>query len=69
MTFAVVDAGRGITAEQLPRVFERYYRQGGKGLGLGLYIAKAVVDAHGGRIWVESKPNEGSRFYFTLRTA
>ncbi|MEO6954215.1 MAG: hybrid sensor histidine kinase/response regulator [Polyangia bacterium] len=68
--FSVVDEGAGIGPEQLPRVFERFYRQGGKGLGLGLYIAKAIVDAHGGDIWVESELGKGTSFHFTLpRTA
>jgi signal transduction histidine kinase len=50
-------------------VFERYYRQGGKGLGLGLYIAKAIVEAHGGRIWIDDAPGGGASFHFTLRRA
>ena len=57
----VVDSGPGIATERHARVFERYYRQGGKGLGLGLFIAKAIVEAHGGRIWVESAPGRGAR--------
>lgn len=68
--FSVVDEGPGIGPEQVVRVFERFYRQGGKGLGLGLYIAKAIVDAHGGNIWVESELGKGTTFHFTLpRTA
>lgn len=67
--FSVSDEGPGIPPEQLPRVFERFYRQGGKGLGLGLYIARAVVAAHGGRIWVESEAGKGTRFRFTLPRA
>ena len=67
--FTVSDEGPGIPPEQLPRVFERFYRQGGKGLGLGLYIARAVVAAHGGRIWVESDAGKGTRFRFTLPRA
>ena len=63
---SVVDEGAGIGPEQLPRVFERFYRQGGKGLGLGLYIAKAIVDAHGGAIGVKSELGKGTNFHFTL---
>ena len=68
---SVVDRGVGILAEDLPRVFDRFYRAAKgrttEGLGLGLYIARLVVEAHGGRIWVESPgPDQGSRFSFTL---
>jgi PAS domain S-box-containing protein len=69
---AVADTGPGIPREQLPHVFARFW-QGGRadrrGLGLGLPIAKGIVEAHGGRIWVESKPGAGSTFYFTLPAA
>jgi len=70
----VADSGPGIPPEDLPRVFERFFRgdrsrpsQGG-GTGLGLAIAKHVVEAHGGRIWVESegRPGQGAIFRFTL---
>jgi signal transduction histidine kinase len=67
--FCVIDTGRGIDPEHLPRLFERFWqaRRGDRqGLGLGLSIAKAVVDAHGGRIWAESTPGAGSTFSFTL---
>ncbi|MCL5109371.1 MAG: PAS domain-containing sensor histidine kinase [Chloroflexi bacterium] len=71
---AVVDRGPGIPAEQLGRLFQRYYRAAAardrrEGLGLGLYITKALVEAHGGRIWVESEVGKGSRFCFTLPPA
>jgi PAS domain S-box-containing protein len=67
--FCVIDTGRGIDAEHLPRLFERFWqaRRGDRqGLGLGLSIAKAIVDAHGGRIWAESTLGAGSTFSFTL---
>lgn len=71
----VVDTGEGIPAEDLPRIFERFYRgeksrsRATGGSGLGLAIAKAIVQAHGGRIWAESQPGRGARFIFTLPKA
>ncbi len=67
--FAIADTGPGIAAEQLPHVFGQFWqgtRGDRRGIGLGLAIAKGLVEAHGGRIWVESQVGEGSRFYFTL---
>ncbi len=70
---AVVDQGSGIAADELPRLFERFYRtQSGKsqqGLGLGLYIASMIVKAHGARLEVESEVGKGSTFHFTLPVA
>ena len=68
---SVADQGVGIAADELPQLFRRYYRgEAGRGkresLGLGLYIAKGLVEAHGGRIWVESEPGKGSRFSVAL---
>ena len=67
---AVSDSGPGIAAEQLPRVFDRFWhadtRESRQGAGLGLYIAKGIVEHHGGQIWVESALGQGSTFYFTL---
>ncbi len=68
----VRDTGRGIDAEDLPHIFERFYRgeksrsRATGGAGLGLAIAKGLVEAHGGQIGVESGPGQGTRFYFTL---
>jgi signal transduction histidine kinase len=71
--FSVRDHGVGITAENLPHVFERHWQApetAWQGQGLGLFIAKGIVDAHAGRIWVESVPGQETSFYFTLpRTA
>jgi signal transduction histidine kinase/ActR/RegA family two-component response regulator len=67
--FWVRDTGAGIPKEDVPRVFERYFRaQRGerKGSGLGLTICKGIVEAHGGRIWAESIPDEGTTMLFTL---
>jgi PAS domain S-box-containing protein len=66
---AITDTGPGIAAEQLPHIFGRFWqgrRTDRRGLGLGLAIAKAIVEAHGGRIWVESQPGAGSTFFFTV---
>ena len=69
---AVSDNGPGIATADLPRIFERYYRaQAGepRGIGLGLFIAKGIVQAHGGRIGVESSLGHGSTFFFTVPLA
>ena len=69
----VADTGVGIAYEDQPRIFERFFKadraRSGGGTGLGLAIAKHIVQAHGGRIWVDSKPGRGSAFYFTLPIA
>lgn len=71
VTVAVADTGPGIRADQLPHVFDRYWRgsSGPSGTGLGLSIAKGIVEAHGGRIWAESRPGGGSTFRFTVPVA
>ena len=66
---SVADTGSGIPAEQLPRVFGRFWQANTsdrRGIGLGLAISKGIVEAHGGKIWVESRVGEGTTFYFTL---
>ena len=70
--FAVTDRGPGIAAEQLPHIFDRYWQvkeTAQLGTGLGLAIAKGIVEAHGGRIWVESEVGKGTTFFFTLPVA
>ncbi|MBZ0155552.1 MAG: PAS domain-containing sensor histidine kinase [Alphaproteobacteria bacterium] len=64
----VADTGVGIAAEHLPYLFGAFYRvdRDEEGSGLGLAIAKSIIDAHGGKIWVESTPGRGSTFSFTL---
>src|SRR5947209_1586008 len=67
------DMGKGITTEELPQIFDQYYRvkgaeekDGHRGLGLGLYIARKLVERHAGRIEVQSAPGEGSVFSIVL---
>jgi chemotaxis family two-component system sensor kinase Cph1 len=70
--FAIRDTGPGISQEQLSQIFNRYWqarKQERKGSGLGLYIVKGIIEAHGGRVWAESQEGRGSTFYFTLPVA
>ena len=70
--FEVADNGPGIEHEALAHVFDRFWRAPrapGAGTGLGLFIAKGIIEAHGGRIWGESEPGHGARFTFTLPIA
>ncbi len=68
VVFSVCDTGCGISDALLPHVFDRYARSEAAtgGVGLGLYICKAIVDAHGGRIWARSKPGSGTTFSFSI---
>lgn len=74
LVVSVIDRGVGLSPEQAERLFERFYRAEGpiaratRGVGLGLFICRSLVEAHGGRIWVDSRPGEGSTFSFTLPT-
>ena len=72
IVFSVSDKGQGMTGEQLSHAFDRFWqssRTDRQGAGLGLAITKGIIEAHGGRIWAESVPAEGSTFYFTLPIA
>jgi signal transduction histidine kinase len=70
--FSVSDTGPGLTPEEQEQVFERFWRadtsrsRDGGGSGLGLTIARYLVEAHGGDIGVESAPDQGARFWFTI---
>lgn len=72
---AVTNQGKGIGAEELPRIFDRFARSrttigsGVAGLGLGLYITREIVEAHGGRIWAESVPGKTTTFHIALPAA
>jgi len=68
LRFTVSDTGKGIPADQLPLIFGRFYqaRADRRGLGLGLSIAKGIVEAHGGEIWAESTVGSGSTFGIDL---
>ena len=70
---SVSDEGRGIDPNDAPFVFDRFYRASDavkktKGAGLGLYLSKAIVEAHGGQIWIDSDYHQGARISFCLPT-
>jgi signal transduction histidine kinase len=70
--FVVADTGSGIAPEHVPRVFDRFWQATSanrQGAGLGLPISKGIVEAHGGRIWVESTPDRGTTVSFTIPQA
>ena len=75
VTTSVSDTGVGIPKEAMPHLFTKFFRvsntmqQASKGTGLGLYIAKSIIEKHNGKIWVESVEGKGSIFYFTLPVA
>jgi two-component system sensor histidine kinase VicK len=70
--FSIKDTGVGIPKDQQPRVFTKFFRGANvmrmdtEGTGLGLFIAKNIIEAHGGKIWFESEERKGTVFYFSL---
>jgi PAS domain S-box-containing protein len=72
---AVTNSGKGIESSELPRLFDRFtrskstQRSGVSGLGLGLYISKGIIEAHGGRLWADSVPGKSTTFHLSLPTA
>ena len=69
VVFSVTDSGPGVSDEHVDKLFNRYWQapaRGRHGSGLGLYIAKGIVEAHGGRIWVQRSSAGGASFHFTL---
>jgi two-component system sensor histidine kinase VicK len=67
ITVTVKDSGSGIDSDVLPKLFTKFVTKSEKGTGLGLYIAKSIIEAHGGKIWAESnKDGKGATFTFTL---
>jgi two-component system sensor histidine kinase VicK len=64
---SVKDTGIGIHPDVLPRLFQKFATKSYQGTGLGLYISKSIVEAHGGNMWAENNPDQkGAVFYFTL---
>ena len=67
ITISVKDTGKGIDPEIIPRLFTKFATKSDTGTGLGLFISKSIVEAHGGRIWAKNnKDGKGATFYFTL---
>jgi signal transduction histidine kinase len=66
---AVRDSGPGIDPAHLERVFEAFYTTKSGGVGMGLSICRSIIDAHGGRLWVEANEPRGTIFQFTLPSA
>ena len=60
------DTGPGISASDLPRLFEPFYTTKANGLGVGLPISRTIIEAHGGKLWAENHPEGGAVFRFTL---
>ena len=69
-TVSVKDSGIGIDLEIVPRLFEKFASKSFQGTGLGLFISRSIIEAHGGRMWAENNSDgKGATFYFTLPIA
>jgi two-component system sensor kinase FixL len=66
---SVYDRGTGLTADKLNKLFQPFYTTKPDGLGMGLSISRSIIQAHGGRLWVENNPDRGATFYFVLPVA
>jgi len=62
----VTDSGIGLTAEDLPKLFQTFYTTKADGMGMGLAISRSIVEAHGGRLWATPNADLGATFQFTL---
>ena len=70
MSISITDTGSGIDSSIMPKLFSKFATKSNKGTGLGLYISKAIVEAHGGKIWAENnKDGRGAKFTFMLPAA
>ena len=67
MQVSVADTGRGLAPEVRAHLFQPFVTTKQKGMGLGLSICRTIVEAHGGKIWVDARPGGGTIFRFTLR--
>jgi two-component system sensor kinase FixL len=67
LMISVADTGAGIAPEFATQLFQPFFTTKKQGMGVGLSISRTIVEAHGGRIWVESNPPGGTKFSFTLR--
>ena len=66
MKIAVADSGPGIPVDRLPKLFEPFFTTKKEGMGMGLSIARTIVEAHHGQIWAENNSGIGATFYFTV---
>jgi signal transduction histidine kinase len=65
----VTDCGHGVTPEQKERIFDSFFTTKEGGMGLGLWMARSIVEAHRGRLWLESNSERGATFHFTMQKA
>jgi two-component system sensor kinase FixL len=63
---SVSDRGTGLTSDKLDKIFQPFFTTKKEGLGMGLSISRAIIEAHGGKLWAENNAGRGATFYFTL---